>query len=1041
MNQLKWPFVLLLSSALVACGGSSSSGDPTSSSSSSSNSSLSSSEPASSSSSSSSSSEPVSSAFVCPETGLYFCDDFADGTTDQWVLQSSPDNPEGEPNGTFDVVDDNGNNVLRFTAANQGGELAFIDVDAMDIPSADYYVEARIRPRENSTTGNKFLFLLARYHSEGNWYAGGLNVQNNTDSTKVEIAKSVDGSISRPVQAGREIVQGPRDTLEGGEWYTVRLELIGDTLTVYFNGENVGSTTDGDYTGIGDIGLFTANKSFEIDDVIIGDPANKPVQLTIDPASSNWAAEAQTDDYIVDVTAVQSNGEPDTFTVVSSDPSIVGVSTDGNQVSLSPLAEGEATVTFTSGSDATLVRTIDATITPAFVQPDAVYDLGDRALPAVGGTDILSDTRIKLTFDDTPTLGTAGSARLYKVSDDTAVDNISVAGETVSMPAADRTRAISADQIWVEGNTVVIAPHAGVLEAGTEYYVAIADGVIEGTLNGAEFVGLGKDAGWTFTTTADTPSGTEVTVAETGEADFRTVQGALSYAMHELGKDDAVTINIMDGTYREPLYLRNKNNLTLKGESQEGTVIQFTNNNGMNPGTSERALFLVESADMLTLEDLTIKNTTLIGEGGQAETIYFNSPYRLVAKNAAFISEQDTLLLKGYSWFYQSLVAGNVDYIWGTAEVALFEDSEIRTIGRSDGGSGGYILQARTPENVKGFVFLNSELTRGEGPTGLNVADNTFSLARSGGSEAYYDNIVFVNTKMDDHIRPEGWHTDPTPNPATATATNGWREYNSMDLSGTPIDTSGWVSYSLSQQDYETEYCNRAQIFAAYDSFAGWDPLPEDTSDDDCATVEPPTEVWSGSGLMLGDGSGSAALASGTIDAQAEDGSSVTFTASDGKFENMEQSFFLVSQDVTGDFTLTAKLKSVGEHYAQNQFPVGLMMCECDVTSDTTSLLAHAGIHLSGSDWVTQYGQILAAGNSWGKDGGTVVTPGDTLYLKLERQGQAYYASYSTDGGTTYAQMGANTFTDLPETISVGMFAAPYEDNQTSVFEDIQLIQ
>jgi pectin methylesterase-like acyl-CoA thioesterase len=819
MNQPKWLYVLLLSSALAACGGSSSPENGSSSSSSSS------SNPASS-SSASASSEPASTVFVCPESGLYFCDDFSDGTADQWVLQSSPDNPEGEPNGTFDVVEDGDNHVLRFTAASQGGELAFIDVNALEIPSEDYYLEARIRPRENSTTGNKFLYLMARYHSEGIWYAAGLNVQNNTDSTKVEIAKSVDGTIDRPVQVGREIVQGPRDTLEGGQWYTVRFELIGDTLTVYFNGENVGSHTDTDYTGIGDIGLFTANKSFEIDDVVIGDPANKPVQLTIDPASNEWIAEAQTDDYVIDVTAVQSNGDPDTFSVESSNTAVVGVDVQGNQVHLSPLAEGEATVTFTSGSDATLVRTIEATITPAFVQPTAVYDLAERVVPAVGATDILRDTRIKLTFDDVPTLGAAGSARIYRASDDAVIDNISVLGEQDSLPSADRARTLNTEQIWVEGNSVVIAPHYGVLEPGETYYVAIADGVIDGTLNGAEFEGLGKDAAWTFSTTADAPSGNELTVAESGEADFRTVQGALSYAMLELGKDDAVTVNVMNGTYREPLYLRNKNNLTLRGESRENTRIEYRNNEQLNGGTSGRPLFLVESADMLVLEHLTIENTTLIGDGGQAETIYFNSSHRLVAKDAAFLSEQDTLLLKGYSWFYESLVAGNVDYIWGYVEAALFENSEIRTVGRSDGGSGGYILQARTPDSVKGFVFLNSELTRGEGPTGANVADNTFALARSGGSQNYFDNVVFINTRMDDHIRSSAWHTDPTPNPATATATNGWREYNSMDINGDPLDTSGWVSYSLTEEEYEAEFSTREKIFSTFNNGEGWSPLP-----------------------------------------------------------------------------------------------------------------------------------------------------------------------------------------------------------------------
>ncbi len=334
-------------------------------------------------------------------------------------------------------------------------------------------------------------------------------------------------------------------------------------------------------------------------------------------------------------------------------------------------------------------------------------------------------------------------------------------------------------------------------------------------------------------------------------------------------------------------------------------------------------------------------------------------------------------------------------------------------------------------------------MTRGPGSTGNTVGDNTFALARSGGSSEYYDNVVFVNTKMDDHIRPEGWHTSPTPNPATATATNGWREYNSMNLAGEPIDTSGWISYSLNQTEYEAEFCNRAQIFSAYGSGAGWDPYPEDTSDDDCSVIDEPTVVWSDAGVRIGGESASlGTVASGSIDMQAEDGSSVSFTASDGKFETNAQSFYLISQEVTGDFTLTAKVKSVGAPYAANQFPVGLMMCECDTTSGTTSPFAHASIHMSGTDWVTQYGHILEDGAGWGKVSGDVVTPGDNLYLKLERQGEKYYAHYSVDGGATYTILGGgNSFVGMPATAKVGLFAAPHYDDQSFTFEDIQLVQ
>jgi pectate lyase len=103
---------------------------------------------------------------------------------------------------------------------------------------------------------------------------------------------------------------------------------------------------------------------------------------------------------------------------------------------------------------------------------------------------------------------------------------------------------------------------------------------------------------------------------------------------------------------------------------------------------------------MLTLENLTLRNTTQRGNtrSGQAETVYFNSDGgRLVAKNASFFSEQDTIQVKGYAWFWRTLIEGNVDFIWGANRAALFEESELRSVGDSGNpASGGYVVQART---------------------------------------------------------------------------------------------------------------------------------------------------------------------------------------------------------------------------------------------------------------------------------------------------------------------------------------------------------
>lgn len=857
--------LLCAAGALTACGGSnnssnsnaSSSAPPSSAAVSSSSLALSSaeasseqsSEPSSvSSSSEEASSSAVSSsapatAWACPATGLYFCDDFAANNSDKWNLKPTTENTL-VPSGAFDIADDNGNYTLRYTADSVGGVIALVKPESFTgVTSADYYVEAKIRPRANGTTGNKQIYLITRYQDGNNWYAGALNVQNATTSTQIEIAKMKDGSISRPKQVKKPIEQGTLGMLDG-QWYTLRIEALGSNLTVYLDGETIATHTDTDFTTAGLIGLWTANKSFEIDDIKVGDANEKPASLLISPAANSYAAEVGDAPRAITITAKTDAGADDSVTVVSSDNAVVSVNTSGNTATLTPVGEGSATITFTSNSG--LMRTISATIAPQFVMPTATYTFTNQLSPAAGETNAYEDATLKLTFDAAPTLGTVGSVRIFKTSDDSLVDKIALVDESDAI-GYGTLRNLKTKPIRISGNTASISLHANKLEPGTSYYVAISESVFSGaTLAGQAFAGVGKNADWSFTTRPALAAGlTSLVVDDNGTtAHFRSVQGALNYAMKNIALDDAATITINNGIYEEPLYLRNKNNVTLIGESRDNTVIQYPNNELLNSGSTGRALFLVETADLLTLENLTLKNTTLIGAGGQAETIYFNSTNgRLVAKNANFISEQDTLLLKGWTWFYNSLVAGNVDFIWGYSKASLFEKSEIRSLGRSTGNNnGGYVLQARVEAaSDKGFVFLNSSLTSGAGPTGETPIEGTHYLARSPGGTTTFDNIVFVNTKIGSHINAIGWaglgiNSQPAANPATGTATTGWREYNSMDLSGVPLSLTGrQFGYALSLAE-AAGYCSRAQVFAGYNSGAGWNPLPDDISD--CVSVD-----------------------------------------------------------------------------------------------------------------------------------------------------------------------------------------------------------
>ncbi len=791
---------------------------------------------------------------------VWFSDDFESESTENWELTPGT-------GASFSVVVEPGstNRALAYTAGSTTDNLIALITDAAWArtetnagvsPLGDYSVQARIKPQVNGTTGNKQVFLVARYQDAANWYLGGLNVQNDTGATRVEAGYRKASAITRSVQAAREILQGTQGQNDG-QWYVVRFDVIGTTLSVYLDGENVGSASDADFAS-GKVGLFTANKSFLIDDISVSDPSVMPISLVLDPPTLIRTAEAETAPLSIEVRALTSDGvTPDAFTVSSDDESVVSVGVAGTTVTLTPLREGVARVTFTSGAAPGLFKVLTLSVAAPYRDAEGTYPgLALATFPSAGATDVQVDSPISVTFDAPPALGT-GSIRIFRAADDAVVDTVTVGADIdVLGPAtgtsAGRRRQVNTTPVTVQGNTVSFKPHDGALAYGTEYYVGIAGGALTGTLRGVPFTGLGAEAGYTFTTRAAAPTGTSFRVDDSGTADFRSVQGALDHVMSALDAATPATITIGDGTYRELLFLRGKNNLTLSGESRDGVVIEYENFEGKNPGTGAstatpgatpgggRSIFLIEASDLLTLDNLTLRNMhRRTGTGDQAETIYFNSDQgRLVATGVTFVSEQDTVQLKGYAWFFDTLIAGNVDFIWGGNRVALFENSEIRTLGdsRNTTPSGGYIVQARTVTAAdKGFVFLNSSLTQGPGPAGTTVATGAAAatyLARSGGSATYFDNVSYINCRFDTHITGIGWaasvNGQPAPNPATATAASGWKEFGSMDLAGNPLPVGARTAAArtLTQAEFQAGFANRALIFAAFGNGAGWNPAP-----------------------------------------------------------------------------------------------------------------------------------------------------------------------------------------------------------------------
>jgi len=226
--------------------------------------------------------------------------------------------------------------------------------------------------------------------------------------------------------------------------------------------------------------------------------------------------------------------------------------------------------------------------------------------------------------------------------------------------------------------------------------------------------------------------------------------------------------------------------------------------------------------------------------------IYYNSANingsRFVATDMNFIGTQDTLQMKGWVWIYNSLIAGDVDFVWGYPYAMLIENSELRTVfDPSAPSSGGYVFQARSAKGYPGFVVMGGSLTAASGvPTGstylarssgVNQAGGycTTMLVLGGGSAGngtqYCDNVAFIGVKMGDHVAPAGWWVTPVPN-LLPSATEGWRESGSLNAAGAALSLSGRNTVYGSSTANLTGLNTRAKVFAQWNGNVGWTPAP-----------------------------------------------------------------------------------------------------------------------------------------------------------------------------------------------------------------------
>ncbi len=422
--------------------------------------------------------------------------------------------------------------------------------------------------------------------------------------------------------------------------------------------------------------------------------------------------------------------------------------------------------------------------------------------PAAGARDVCADASLTLSFTSPPTLGKKGKLQVFDAAaPDAAVVTINLEATFYSAVIGGQNRQLL-QPVSIDGSEVSVYLAGTPLEPDHDYFVHVNDGVFLDENEKSLGAITARDA-WQFTTVSPslaTPG--ELRVAGDGTADFCSIQGAIDFV--PAGNTERATISVSPGTYREMLVLVGKQLITLSGEDRETTIVSYPNNDDLNPGTHGRAMVNAEGSNDLVIESITLENPTPEG-GSQAEALRVEPGQRVVLRNATFRSRQDTLLLSGQVYVADSLVEGNVDFIWGKGGV-FFERTELKTIGRA-----GYEVQARNPPGQYGYVFVDSKLTADEGIAGQ-------WLGRIDVTEYPGSQVAYIDCELGAHVNPVGWLI--TPNGAEAPADLRFWEYGNVDTEGLPVNRSRRASFSKELTEEEAMPLRDPSVV-----LSGWDPL------------------------------------------------------------------------------------------------------------------------------------------------------------------------------------------------------------------------
>lgn len=520
----------------------------------------------------------------------------------------------------------------------------------------------------------------------------------------------------------------------------------------------------------------------------------KKVKITVTPKTADSSTVAGTYTFGDSTVVIASDG---TVTITSAD----GTATTG---AVEIAENGDIII---KSSDGSTLYTAEAN-SDGTINTEAVTDSNGSTV-AVKELEKSFDGSLFLKLDSEPAY--TADSKVYVLQGTAVVDTITLDDKYYTISNSKGTISeIKVEEQLIdfddEGN-VVIVTHTdskgySKLYADTEYTVKIDDKVIG-----------------TYTTKVN-PTISDNAISVGTDGDFATIQGALNYLRATEATGDW-TINVASGEYHEILAYFGSANVKIVGadvsDKGKNQHVYWKNNQKMGNSQRSRQSFIWQGGN-LTVENMYFENTSTRAKYGnvdlQAETLYFDCAKDLVVYNSSFYSYQDTLLIGtsgGRAWFYKCKIAGDIDFIWGQADVCLVEECNI--ICRADGVKNqAHIFASRTPKSTdnkigKGFVLMNSDV--------VAEKDCKVNYGRNSGSDTQ---ALVINNKF----TGEGTINDALWGSAAGVNANdvadepavGYKDYNNT-MNGTIIDTSKRLdkTWDLTKRVADREYNGRYVIF------------------------------------------------------------------------------------------------------------------------------------------------------------------------------------------------------------------------------------